>query len=299
MSDPTPTRGTLFLVGTPLGNLEDITERALRTLREADFIAAEDTRHTLRMLTHFGIQPRRMESCFEHNERAKTQQILEALEKGRRVALVTDAGMPGISDPGAEVVRAAVEAGYPVVPVPGPTALTAALAASGLPTARFRFEGFLPAKGSDRRKAIQALRSEEVTLVFYEGPHRLVECLQDLLGVLGDRRAVVARELTKVHEEFSRGTLQSLIDLYSEREILGEITLLVEGTEKVDRNDTERWAGASIEDQLRIMMRDQGLSKTEAVKAVAKLRGLPREVVYEIAKDVRRDEPGPGAAGGA
>jgi 16S rRNA (cytidine1402-2'-O)-methyltransferase len=280
-------KGALHLVGTPLGNLEDITARALRVLKEADLIVAEDTRHTLKLLTHFGIQPKRLESCFEHNEKARTGMILRTLNEGKNVALVTDAGMPGISDPGAEVVRAAVEAGLTVTPVPGPTALTAALAASGLPTAKFRFEGFLPAKGGDRRKILQGLRSEEATLVFYESPRRLGDCLKDLLNIFGARRAVVAREMTKLHEEFVRGTLQELADRYAEEEVLGEVTLLVEGGEKTDRNGPERWAGASIEDQLQAMMRDQGLSKTEAVKAVAKLRDLPREVVYEIAKEVK------------
>jgi 16S rRNA (cytidine1402-2'-O)-methyltransferase len=276
------------LVGTPLGNLEDLSPRALRVLREADLIVAEDTRRTLKLLTHFGIQPKRLESCFEHNERARVGLVLRSMGEGKRVALVTDAGMPGISDPGAELVRAAVEAGYIVTPVPGPTALTSALAASGLPTAKFRFEGFLPSKGGDRRKALQALKSEEVTLVFYEAPHRLADCLQDLLDVFGSRRAVVARELTKLHEEFVRGTLQELRDRYADAEVMGEITLLVEGAEKVDRSGPERWIGVSVEDQLRAMMREQGLSKTEAVKAVSRMRDLPRDVVYEIAKEIKR-----------
>jgi 16S rRNA (cytidine1402-2'-O)-methyltransferase len=280
-------KGQLSLVGTPLGNLEDMTARAIRVLREADLIVAEDTRRTLKLLMHFGIQAKRLESCFEHNEKARAGMILRALGEGKSVALVTDAGMPGISDPGSEVVRAAVEEGYTVTPVPGPTAMASALAASGLSTARFRFEGFLPSKGGDRRKALQALRSEEVTLIFYEAPHRLPECLVDMLNVFGARQAVVARELTKVHEEFVRGDLQELVARYAEEEVLGEITLLVEGAEKVDRSGPERWVGVSIEDQLRSMMSDQGLSKTEAVKVVAKLRDLPRDVVYEIAKDIR------------
>jgi 16S rRNA (cytidine1402-2'-O)-methyltransferase len=287
--------GVLSLVGTPIGNLEDITERALRVLREADLIVAEDTRHTLKLLMHFGIQPKRLESCFEHNEKARTGMILRVMGEGKNVALVTDAGMPGISDPGSEVVRAAVAEGFTVSPVPGPTAMASALAASGLPTARFRFEGFLPAKGGDRRKVLLGLKSEEVTLIFYEGPHRLKECLKDLLDVLGSRRAVVARELTKMHEEFVRGNLQELFDRYAEAEVLGEITIVVEGAEKVDRSGPERWLGVSIEDQLQILMREQGLPKTEAVKAVAKLRDLPREVVYEIAKDIKHPREGAGS----
>ena len=281
-----PGFGTLFLVGTPLGNLEDISARALRVLREADLIAAEDTRHTLQLLTHFGIRPKRLESCFEHNERARTRDILDALGGGKSVALVTDAGMPGISDPGAQVVQAAVEAGHAVVPVPGPTALAAALAASGLPTAKFLFLGFLPSKASDRRKALAAVKLEESTLVIYESPHRIGECLGDLLSVLGNRRAVAAREMTKLHEEFSRGTLEDLRERFAGDKARGEFTLVVEGAHNVDRSEAERWTGSSIEEHLTGLMRDQGLSKTEAVKAVAKLRGLPREVVYEIAKEV-------------
>lgn len=290
MVDSEKKPGCLSLVGTPLGNLEDMTARGLRVLREADLIVAEDTRRTLKLLMHFGIQPKRLESCFEHNEKARTGMVLQAMGEGRNVALVTDAGMPGISDPGAELVRAAVEAGFCVTPVPGPTAMASALAASGLPTARFRFEGFLPSKGGDRRKALQALKSEEVTLIFYEAPHRLEDCLKDLLNVYGARRAVVARELTKIHEEFVRGSLQELVDRYTDAEVLGEITLLVEGSEKVDRSGPERWVGVSVEDQLISMMREQGLSKTEAVKAVAKMRDLPRDVVYEIAKDIKHRE---------
>jgi 16S rRNA (cytidine1402-2'-O)-methyltransferase len=297
VSIPSATPGRLSLVATPLGNLEDITERALRTLREADLIAAEDTRRTLGLLMHFGIQPKRLESCFEHNEKAKVAMILRALGEGKSVALVTDAGMPGISDPGAEVVRAAVEAGFVVTPVSGGTAMASALAASGLPTAKFRFEGFLPSKGGDRRKTLQALKSEEITLVFYEAPHRLSDCLKDMLGVFGARRAVVAREMSKIHEEFVRGSLQELSDRYHDAEILGEITLLVEGAEKVDRSGVERWVGVSIEEQLVMMMRDQGLSKTEAVKAVAKMRDLPRDVVYEIAKDLKYSKDGVGNKG--
>jgi 16S rRNA (cytidine1402-2'-O)-methyltransferase len=290
MSEPKTGKGVLYLVGTPLGNLEDITARALRVLGEADLIAAEDTRHTLKLLTHFGIKPRKLESCFEHNEKARVGRFLEVLGQGRSVALVTDAGMPGISDPGAGLVQSAVEAGFTVSPVPGPTALSAALAASGLPTDRFLFVGFLPPKGSDRRAALVKIKSEEATLVFYEGPHRLSSCLQDLLGVFGSRRAVVAREMTKLHEEFVRGSLEELRDRYASGDVLGEVTLIVEGAQAVDRSGPERWLGSSIEDHLTSLMIEQSLTKTEAVKAVAKLRGLPREVVYEIAKDIKRPD---------
>jgi len=219
--NPKATVPALYVVGTPLGNLEDISARALRVLGEVDLIAAEDTRHTLHLLTHFGITGKKLESCFTHNEKAKTQGILKALQAGKSVALVTDAGMPGVSDPGGEVVRAVLEAGFPVTPIPGPSAVVTALAASGLPTARFLFVGFLAPKGGARRETLGKLKSEEATLVFYESPRRLGECLKDMLDVFGGRRAVVAREMTKLHEEFARGSLETLAERYAAEEVLG------------------------------------------------------------------------------
>jgi 16S rRNA (cytidine1402-2'-O)-methyltransferase len=274
---------TLYLVATPIGNLEDVSARALRVLGAATMVAAEDTRHTLKLLTHFGIRPARLVSCFEHNEARRVPEILETLRGGGAVALVTDAGMPGVSDPGDQVVKAVLAEGFAVVPVPGPSAVLAALTASGFPATPFLFAGFLPAKAPERRTALLRLRSEEATLVFYESPHRLRDSLKDMMNVFGNRRGVAARELTKVHEEFVRGTLQELWKAFKTGEARGEFTLVVEGAEHREHSRSEDWAGVSIADQLTQMMTEHGLSKTEAVKAVCHLRDLPREVVYRIA----------------
>ncbi|HVM32711.1 MAG TPA: 16S rRNA (cytidine(1402)-2'-O)-methyltransferase [bacterium] len=282
---------TLYLVATPIGNLEDMTFRALKVLGAVDLIAAEDTRHSLKLLTHFGIKPQKLISCFDHNEVKRVSDILQTLESGGTVALITDAGMPAISDPGYLVVKAVAEKGFAVSPVPGASSLLAALAASGLAATPFTFLGFLPPKAGDRRSALLQARSEERTLVFFESPHRLRASLKDMLNVFGNRSCAVARELTKLHEEFARGGLQSMVERFKDQEPLGEFVIVVEGAEKMDRSASEKWQGASIEDQLAQFMRE-GLSKTEAVKAVCKLRGLPREVVYQIATGLKPADPG-------
>jgi len=220
--------GVLYIVATPIGNLEDITLRALRVLKEAELIAAEDTRHTRALLNHYGIETE-LTSYHEHNERTKAHALVERLERGETIALVADAGTPTLSDPGYRLVREAVRFGIPVVPVPGPSALTAALSASGLPTDRFAFEGFLPAKKAQRRERLRGLREEKRTLIFYEAPHRLQESLQDLIDILGEREAVLGREITKIHEEFIRGRLSDLKARVAERQARGEITLVVMG----------------------------------------------------------------------
>jgi 16S rRNA (cytidine1402-2'-O)-methyltransferase len=220
--------GTLYLIATPIGNLEDISLRALRILREVDVVAAEDTRHTRKLLAHHGI-PARLVSLREHNERARTPELVARLQAGERIALVSDAGTPGLSDPGQVLVRAAAAAGVPVVPVPGPSAFLSALVASGLPTAPVTFLGFLPAARGERRAALDAVRALPHTLVVYEAPHRLLAALRDLLDVLGDRRAAVARELTKVHEEVFRGRLREALQHFSAHPPRGEFTLVIEG----------------------------------------------------------------------
>jgi len=222
--------GTLYIVATPIGNLEDITLRAMRVLKEVDLIAAEDTRHTQHLLNHFGIRTP-LTSYHEHNERSKARQLIERLREGKNVALVSDAGTPAISDPGFRIVVEAVAAGINIVPIPGASALTAVLSAGGLPTDRFVFEGFLPAKSKERRARLQALSAENRTLVFYEAPHRLKETLNDMLAILGERDVVVAREVSKAYEEFLRGHLGSVMQQIGERTIKGEVTLLVKGTE--------------------------------------------------------------------
>ncbi len=285
---------TLYLVATPIGNLDDMTFRALKVLKEATLVAAEDTRNTLKLLTHFGIKPAKLISCFEHNEIKRGEEILSALSQGGSVALVTDAGMPGISDPGFQVVKAVVEKGFSVVPVPGASALLAALPASGFPATPFTFLGFLPAKAMERQKALLQLKTQEHTLVFFESPHRLRNSLKDMMNVFGNRQGVVGRELTKLHEEFIRGNLQELWKHFKTVEPKGEFVVMVEGSEHVDRSLQEKWVGVSIADQLVQLMKEQNLSKTEAVKAVCKLRDMPREVVYQIATQIKWEEVGLG-----
>ncbi len=281
---------TLYLVATPIGNLEDMTFRALKVLGQVQLIAAEDTRNTLKLLNHFAITPPKLISCFEHNETKRVEEILMALEKGQAVALVTDAGMPGISDPGDKVVRETIQKGFRVVPVPGASSLLASLPVSGFPTTPFTFLGFLPSKPADRRSALLGLRSEERTLVFFESPHRLRNSLKDMMNVFGNRQACVGRELTKLHEEFVRGTLQELWKHFKTHEPMGEFVIVIEGGERVDHTDQEKWVGVSIADQLLEFIKVQGLSKTEAVKAVSRMRGLPREVVYKIATEIPINE---------
>ena len=217
--------GTIYLVATPLGNLEDITLRALRILKEVDLIACEDTRHTRRLLNHFDIR-KRLLSYHEHNETRRAAELVREARQGKNIAVVSDAGMPAIADPGYRVVTEAIAAGVPVVPIPGPVAVETALAASGLPTDAFRFGGFLPAKKTQRRKTLRAMAHSTATLVFYEAPHRIVETLADVKAILGERPIVVARELTKIHEEFLRGpTSEVLAELQSRKTVKGEITL--------------------------------------------------------------------------
>src|SRR5437016_3260193 len=223
--------GTLYIVSTPIGNLEDITHRALRILREVDVIAGEDTRHTRKLLNHFAIDAATI-SYHEHNERERADELCAMLATGKNIALVSDAGTPIISDPGFRVVNLAIEKGFRVVPIPGATAFVAALSASGLPSDQFLFAGFLPARSNARRARLEAFSSIEATLIFYEAPHRIAATLRDAADILGNRRAVVARELTKLHEEFVRSRLNELAELFSDRNrARGEIVLLIAGAQ--------------------------------------------------------------------
>lgn len=270
--------GTLYLVGTPIGNLEDITLRALRILRQVSLIAAEDTRHTRKLLARYDIHTPTT-SYFEHNKLAKLDAILSALEAGD-VALVSDAGMPGISDPGYELVRAALERGFPVVPVPGPSAIVAALAASGLPTDAFVYVGFLPRKVGERRRVLESLREERRTLVLYEAPHRLLDTLADILDTLGDRPVAIARELTKVHEEIWRGMVSGARAHFAEREPRGEFTLIVAGA-----SEPQAWS----EEQVRAALSERlaaGWSARDAVADVAAGSGWRRRPLYQIARQI-------------
>jgi 16S rRNA (cytidine1402-2'-O)-methyltransferase len=270
--------GTLYVVGTPIGNLEDMTFRAVRILQSVDVIAAEDTRHTGKLLQHFAIKTPQV-SYHEHNRNERLPELLSQLGEGKAIALVTDAGMPGISDPGYELVKACTEAGIQVVPIPGATAVITALSAAGLPTDRFVFEGFLPATGQERLQRLESLQAESKTLILYESPHRLRQTLQDLADGLGkDRRIVLARELTKMHEEFWRGTIEEAIAHYTRLEPKGEFTLVVAGTELTIPVLSEDALKAELQ---QIMA--QGVSRSQASRQLAQLTKLPRRQLYQLA----------------
>jgi 16S rRNA (cytidine1402-2'-O)-methyltransferase len=265
--------GVLYVVATPLGNLEDITLRAIRVLKSVSLIACEDTRHTAVLLrAHEVTTP--TTSYFEHNERWKGEKVLVALRAGRDVALVSDAGTPGVSDPGYRLVRDARAEGIPVVPIPGPSAAIAALSVSGLPTDRFLFVGFLPARAAARRKALEDLLSVRETIVFYESPVRVIDALTDMAQVLGDREAFLCREATKLHEEYTRGTLSVLREtLASRAAVKGEFVIVVSGASALPS------PSESVED-LYARLTAEGMTRREAVKETARLLGLPAREVY-------------------
>ncbi len=281
--------GKLYVCPTPIGNLKDITLRVLEVLREADLIAAEDTRTTQKLLNHYEINTP-CTSYHKFNERMRSDYLVTRLLEGKNIALVSDAGTPGVSDPGQIVIHEALEAGVEVVSLPGPSAFLAALVVSGLPADRFAFEGFLPRNNKKRREALEAIVADTGTLIFYEAPHRVEETLEDLLAVFGDRKAAVIRELTKKFEEIVRGSLSEinsrLMEGYEPR---GEYVLVVEGA-AIHEPDWQqnKWKYLSLEEHLVSVMRE-GLSKKEAVRAVAELRRLPRREVYAYAEEMRKD----------
>ncbi len=268
-------KGTLYIVATPIGNLEDITFRAVRILKEADVIAAEDTRHTLKLLNYYGIA-KPMISYWGEKEKARAEEVIERLSTGNTVALVSDAGTPGISDPGGVLIKRALEEGFEVVPIPGPVALIAALTISGFSTEEFVFCGFLPAKQSQRRKFLEELRLEKRTVVIYESPHRIIESMAEISGIFGRRRMVLAREITKLHEEVIRGTVSEVFDLLRDSKIAGEYVLVVEGRPAEEGGDREEDAIREI----RSLMK-KGLGRKEAVKRVAEHYGLSRKELYD------------------
>lgn len=273
--------GTLYIVATPIGNLEDMTYRAVRTLQEADLIAAEDTRHTRKLLAHFGINSR-LTPYHDHNEQLKTGYLLERLKAGDSVALVTDAGTPCIADPGYRITRAAAEEGIRIVPIPGPSAIITALSASGLPTDRFAFEGFLPPKQGKRKNRLAEIIGEQRVLIFYEAPHRLQATLADMADVYGNRYAVIARELTKIHEEFVRGTLQELARRYMAESVKGEVVILLspaDGPAIVEPTD--------LSELLRAYISEDNLSIRDAVAKAVTLTGIPRSEVYDAALKIK------------
>jgi 16S rRNA (cytidine1402-2'-O)-methyltransferase len=285
---------TVFLVATPIGNLDDITLRALRVLKEVDLVACEDTRHTRRLLDHFNIRVPTI-SYHEHNERDRAQQLVARAKQGEKIAIVSDAGMPAISDPAYRIVRAAIEQGVPVIPIPGATALAVALVASGLPTDSFFFAGFLPPRRQARRTRLKELRGIRSTLVLYEAPHRIAGTLVDAQEVLGDRQAALARELTKVHEEFIRGRLSEIGERLSAQGARGEMTLIIdvadgpEETEPGAGKDDSVGAGSLTEHVQRVM--EEGLSRSEALKQAARSRGLTRRAAYrQLLEEKQKNE---------
>ena len=279
LEDPTNgSKGKLFVVGTPIGNLEDITLRAIRVLKEADLIACEDTRRTQQLLNHYQIHTPTL-SYHEHNEMTRAPELVIKLAEGNNIALVSDAGMPVVSDPGFRLVHLAVRHAIPVVPVPGASAFVAALAASGLPVDKFRFLGFLPSKKAARRRVLEENKSSTKTLVFYEAPHRILEMLRDVRDILGERDVVLAREVTKVHEEFWRGTVSALLERAKGKAIKGEITLLVGGATATGETKP---AESPIQSEIQALMAERGVDERAALKAAAKARGISRSQAYRL-----------------
>jgi 16S rRNA (cytidine1402-2'-O)-methyltransferase len=269
-------RGVLYLVGTPIGNLEDITVRALRVLRESDLVACEDTRHTAKLLNHYAIDTRTT-SYHEHNEKAKAAELIRRMSDGARIALVSDAGMPAVSDPGYHLVQMCIAQEIPVVPVPGPTAVVASLVASGLPTDAFQFVGFLPPKRNQRRKFLEKNRKCAATLICFEAPHRIVEALADVLDVLGNRRVALAREVSKVHEEFLRGSCSEVLEaLRSRARLRGEMTVVIEGA----ADSTVERGILPVRERVDQLMTEENLSRMDALKVVARERRISKSQAY-------------------
>ena len=270
-------KGTLYLVATPIGNLEDITLRALNILKEVDIVLAEDTRKTLKLLNHFEIS-KKLISFYRHNEGVKIDYVLSLLNDGKNLAVVSDAGTPGISDPGEDLVRACIENEINIVPIPGACAFIQGLITSGFDTTRFAFEGFLPMNKRGRRERLEMLQNEERTIIFYEAPHKLKYTINDMIDYFGeDRKIVLARELTKIHEEFLRMTLKEAKEYYEENDIKGEFVVLVEG-KTLDKK--EKLSEESIEDLMKKYL-DMGIDKKEAMKKVAKDKGISKSEVYK------------------
>ena len=268
--------GKLFIVGTPIGNLEDITLRALSTLKSSDLIACEDTRRTQKLLNHYDIHTRTI-SYHEHNEMTRAPELVLRMEQGSMVSLVSDAGMPVLSDPGFRLVHLAVRHKIPVVPIPGPSAMVSALVAAGLPLNEFIFAGFLPVKRSARRKALTSLAAFEKTVVFYEAPHRIVESLRDVHEILGEREAVIAREVTKVHEEFLRGSVRQIRDLMKKAPVKGELTVILGPGPALSEKGGD---GNSLHAEIERLTASEGIDERSALKLIARARGISRSEAY-------------------
>jgi 16S rRNA (cytidine1402-2'-O)-methyltransferase len=277
--------GVLYIVATPIGNLEDITLRALRVLKEVDLIAAEDTRHTRNLLSHYDIQTP-LTSYHEHNERTKAQPLVKRLVSGENIALVSDAGTPAISDPGYRLVVDAVHAGIQVIPLPGASALAATLSAAGLPTDCFAFEGFLPAKKQERIARLQELKNDPRTLVFYEAPHRLKESLQDMQQIFGERQIVIGRELSKVHEEFLRGTVSDVIARLADREVKGEVTIVVHGC-----TDECQVSEENIGTEIHRLI-DEGMGIKDISELLGERYRISKRQIYQLALKLKSEKDG-------
>lgn len=267
--------GTLFLVATPIGNLEDITLRAIRILKEVDYIAAEDTRHSLKLLNHLEIT-KPMISYHRHNEEVRSEQLLEKLKEGKSIALISDAGTPGISDPGEEIVKKALQEDIKVVPIPGACAAINALIASGMDTKQFLFLGFLPLNKKNRKEQLNRIKGTDMTTILYEAPHKIKETLKDLITILEQRKIVIAREITKVHEEYLKGTAKELLEKMIEPK--GEMVLLIEGKEKEE--DKQELTNLTLEEHYQYYAQ-QNMEKKEIIKAIAKDRKVPKNEIYQ------------------
>lgn len=275
--------GKLYICPTPIGNLEDITLRVLNTLKDVDLIAAEDTRHTIKLLNHYDIK-KPLTSYHEHNKEAKGKELIKRLKDGENIALVSDAGMPGISDPGEDIIRLCIDEAIDVHVLPGASAIITGLVASGLSTEKFSFEGFLDRNKKQRRKRLEAIEDDDRTLIFYESPHRLMDTLKDMENILGDRHMVVARELTKRYEEILRGNISNIISHFKDNEIRGEFVLLVEGNSGGKRKENP-WKYMDIKEHILLYI-NEGVSKKEAIKKVAKDRDIPKREVYKYSIDI-------------
>lgn len=279
--------GKLFLVGTPIGNLQDITLRALETLKNCDIVAAEDTRQSIKLLNHFNIKKPLM-SYHKFNEKEKSGEITELIKSGKNIAIITDAGMPGISDPGSVIALKCIEEGVEFEVIPGPTALITALVYSGLDTSKFLFRGFLPRENKDRKVVIEEIKNARDTLIFYEAPHRLKSTLEFLLTHLGDRNISICRELTKMHEDIKRCTLSEALNFYNENSAKGEYVLIIEGKsdEEIKNEEMAKWDEVSVEDHIIKYIRE-GFSKKEAIKMTAKDRNMPKSEIYKFSINLK------------
>jgi len=280
--------GILYICGTPIGNLEDITLRALKILKEVNLIAAEDTRHTLKLLNHYQINTK-VTSYYEYNKFKKAPYLVEVLKNGQDIALVSDAGMPGISDPGYVLINLALKNNIKIIPVPGVSALITALVVSGLSTDKFVFEGFLPRKIKERKKYFKSIENEERTIIFYETPHRLKRALKDMLEILGDRKVVIARELTKMYEEIIRGKLSQVLSGIDSKKIKGEITLIVQGVIKKKENDSIDFLikECIIEEYLN-KLQNQGYSNKDIIKITQEKLNIPKNLIYKKLLEMKK-----------